>query len=159
MDQDLNRDLEQLVAKINKKSGYQKHEKWDFFCPVCSRARVMPYGPRPWGARAIARVAVATALTTMGLWPWCGLKALVSFVPYGLIYELVFRIHTRTVLRCSQCGFDPTLALADAKRAKQEITAFHQNSTKEVIHAADQDNAESSPKTATDSLTSGSSGR
>lgn len=56
-------------------------------------------------------------------WQWLGWKGIISFIPFWMVFEVLFRSRARVVLNCPHCGFDPYLYLVDAKRAREEIEA------------------------------------
>ncbi len=54
-------------------------------------------------------------------WRWFEWRGVVSFVPFWLIFEAVYRARCRGILNCTQCGFDPYLYLIDTRRARAEV--------------------------------------
>ncbi len=100
----------------DRKSGH-----WHFFCPLCRVRRSLTFRPKVWTLRHVLQVGITAALFTCTTWPWFGWKGIVSFVPFWIIFETVFRMKMRTALICKHCGFDPFLYMVDSKRARQEL--------------------------------------
>lgn len=96
---------------------------WRYYCPFCSISRALRTAPRP-GLRHFAQVVLTTLVFTAALWPFFGGAGLFLLLPLWILFEVVYRLRVRAELRCQHCGFDPTLFLADAERAKVEMRAF-----------------------------------
>lgn len=97
---------------------------WSFYCPCCRSPRRVPFRPKPGGFRHYSQVAITAAFFTAVCWPTFGIKGVISFVPFWIIFEAVYRGRVRALLACSQCGFDPFLYMTDVGRARDEIRTF-----------------------------------
>jgi hypothetical protein len=93
---------------------------WAFICPHCTSPRKIPYQPRPT-LRHYAQIGVTAAFFTLLTWQWFGLKGMVSFLPFWITFETLYRSKVRGAMLCPHCGFDPYLYLVDVKRARAEI--------------------------------------
>jgi hypothetical protein len=82
--------------------------------------------PRPGRLKPILQVGITSvfisALTAL-VAPWMAWKALLSFIPLWIGFEILYRARVRSIAACQYCGFDPFLYLSDAQRAKQAIQA------------------------------------
>ncbi|MFZ9595637.1 MAG: hypothetical protein ACO3A2_06110 [Bdellovibrionia bacterium] len=96
---------------------------WCFYCPLCKSPRRIPFRPEPGGFFHGFQVALSSCVFTAVFWKVFHLKGLVSFVPFWMVFEVVYRWRTRAALSCPGCGFDPYLFLSDLKTAQQEIQA------------------------------------
>jgi hypothetical protein len=107
------------------KSYWQGKSKnhWAFICPVCQSKRRLPMRPRPTDFHYFQLI--LTALFVMVLtWNWFTWKGAVSFFPLWILFEVLYRGQARLSLDCPQCGFDPSLHLIDAQRAKEEMEKY-----------------------------------
>ncbi len=98
-----------------------KRQTWSFYCPQCRAARTIPCHPRPGTPKHFAQIALTAAFFMLLTWPWFTWKGIVSFVPFWLIFETIYRARVRVVVACPHCGFDPFLYLNDVKRARAEM--------------------------------------
>lgn len=96
---------------------------WRFYCPCCGVTRNLKTAPRP-GVRHVFQVALTTALLSVLCWPLFGMKGLLLFIPLWAAFEGVFRLRVRAELACDECGFDPTLYLANTRLARREMETF-----------------------------------
>jgi hypothetical protein len=96
-------------------------EHWTFFCPLCKRQRSLPQRPEPYRARHILQITLTAATFTLLTWSWFNWRGMVSFLPFWVIFELVYRSRARAAMRCRHCGFDPFLYLTDLPRAQREV--------------------------------------
>lgn len=94
---------------------------WSFYCPLCKVFRRISQHPRPESARHIVQIGLTSLAFTLGAWSWFSWKGIVSFVPIWAVFEMIYRIRIRGILRCPHCGFDPVLFLSDTERAKKEV--------------------------------------
>ncbi len=95
-----------------------------YYCPFCQVQHTLQQSaPKPT-LKHHFQIALTTAVLMLILWPWTHLKGVVFFVPIWAIFELVFRTRTRAALVCVNCGFDPTLYLVDASKARTEVEVF-----------------------------------
>lgn len=101
----------------------RRAQVFTFYCPLCATERRSTLTPRI-GSRHYFRVGVAAMAVTLALWPWLGIRGLVSFLPMWVVFESVYRVRSRAKLVCSQCGFDPVLYLADRKKAREDVVEF-----------------------------------
>ena len=92
-----------------------------FYCPACSKKRIIPINPRGSMMIHYFRIALCTAFFTLVTWPLFEFKGVVSFVPFWMIFETYFRLKLRTLLPCPNCGFDPYLLLQNVDLAKKEV--------------------------------------
>lgn len=79
--------------------------------------------PRP-GLKHFGQILLTTLAFTAALWPFLGGSGLFLLLPFWILFEVLYRIRVRAELRCEHCGFDPTLFLADAQKAKSEMREF-----------------------------------
>ncbi|MGK5081851.1 hypothetical protein WDW37_01000 [Bdellovibrionota bacterium FG-1] len=93
---------------------------WAFICPLCATQRKIPCQPQPT-ARHYAQMALTAAFFTLLTWYWFSWKGMVSFIPFWIIFEAIYRGRVRVAMRCPHCGFDPYLYLVDVKLARQEV--------------------------------------
>lgn len=112
-------ELQKALKKSLWKNG--NRQTWSYFCPLCKSERALPHPPNPNSRRAVVQVALTTAFFTLVTYSWLGFKGLVAAVPFWVIYETLFRARVRAKLACTNCGFDPFLAIQDVKRAKAEV--------------------------------------
>lgn len=112
-----------MKAKTFNKSLWKEKgtHVWTFFCPFCSSQRRLPFRPRPGGVKHFSQVGIAAVFFMVTTWSWFSWKGIVSFVPFWIVFEAVYRARVRGAASCSQCGFDPFLYLTDAGRARQVI--------------------------------------
>lgn len=96
---------------------------WRYYCPFCGVSRALKMAPRP-GWRHFGQVLLTTLVFTAALWPFFGGAGLFLLLPFWILFEALYRLKVRAELQCEQCGFDPTLFLADAERAKAEMKVF-----------------------------------
>jgi hypothetical protein len=96
---------------------------WRYYCPFCSVSRALRMAPRP-GWKHFGQILLTTLVFTAALWPVLGGAGLFLLLPFWILFEVFYRLKVRAELQCEYCGFDPTLFLADAERAKAEMKAF-----------------------------------
>lgn len=122
---------EQLESWLENRLGLAKGQwrepgqrnAWTYYCPFCGISRALRTAPRP-GLRHFGQVLLTTLVFTAALWPFFGAAGLFLILPFWILFEVLFRLRVRAELRCQHCGFDPTLFLADAERAKIEMREF-----------------------------------
>lgn len=93
---------------------------FQFYCPLCGVAKRLPFSPQP-GARHFLQVGLTALVTMLAFWPLWGIKGVVVFLPYWMIFEFAYRARVRARMRCTQCGFDPFLYMTDVGRARREV--------------------------------------
>ena len=103
-----------------------KRSLWRFYCPFCGVSRSLKEPPQP-GLNHLFKVSLTTLAATAMLWPWFGARGLFLILPFWMIFEIFYRGRVRAELRCDQCGFDPTLYLADVALARKDMEAFWKN--------------------------------
>jgi predicted RNA-binding Zn-ribbon protein involved in translation (DUF1610 family) len=96
---------------------------WEFLCPVCRSSRRLPVRPRPTAFHYFQLVLTSVVFTVLA-WKWFTWKGFVSFFPLWMVFEILYRGRARIALDCPQCGFDPSLHLLDAKRAREEMEKY-----------------------------------
>ena len=102
----------------------EKHSNaYGYFCAYCNTKRVIGLHPSPWKPRYLFRVAVTSALFMLATWPIFDWKGLVSFVPFWIAFETVYRLKFRQAVVCHVCGFDPILYVKDRNAAKELVRA------------------------------------
>jgi len=116
---------QQLKRRLSRRGPWRERtaETFAFFCPLCRVERKLPNHPNPWTPRFILQIALCTAVFTLASSPWLEFKGWVAFVPFWMLFEIVFRLRMRSKLLCDQCGFDPVLYLSDVQKARQEVEA------------------------------------
>lgn len=77
--------------------------------------------PRPGQAKHFLQVGITAAFFTLLTWNWLEWKGFVSFVPFWIVFEVMYRAKVRVSLACLRCGFDPTLYLIDVDRARSAV--------------------------------------
>ncbi|MBU6376567.1 MAG: hypothetical protein KGQ59_11265 [Bdellovibrionales bacterium] len=100
-----------------------KRSLWRYYCPFCSVSRSLKAPPKP-GMNHFFQILLTTLMATAVLWPWFGARGLFLILPFWMIFEISYRVRVRVELRCDQCGFDPTLYLADVALARKEMEDF-----------------------------------
>jgi hypothetical protein len=122
---------------------------WNFYCPLCAVTRRLRTSPEPGKAIHFLRVGVCAWVFTLLFFPVFGWKGLVSFLPFWIVFETVYRLRLRVELRCPECGFDPILCLSDIKRAKEEVASHWrrklESSSSEKESASDSARQQSPP--------------
>ena len=101
-----------------------KREVHGFFCPNCRTERRVPGKPTPYRPIHIARIALLSAAFTLACFPILEWKGLVSFLPFWVGFEVLYRLRFRSNMGCPHCGFDPYLYMSDMKRARQEVDTY-----------------------------------
>jgi hypothetical protein len=96
---------------------------WRYYCPFCSISRALKMAPRP-GWKHFGQILLTTLVFTAVFWPLWGGAGLFLLLPFWILFEALYRFKVRVELQCDHCGFDPTLFLADAERAKAEMKIF-----------------------------------
>ena len=109
-----------LEAQIKSFWTDQNSKLWSFICPHCTSPRRVRYQPRPGGFHYV-QIGLTAIVFTLAAWPMFNWKGLVSFLPFWLTFETIYRMKTRTALACPHCGFDPILYLTDIPKARAEI--------------------------------------
>ena len=114
---------EVLERHLRRKGPWRERERepYAFFCPLCRAQRKLPEHPDPWSPRSILQIGLCTAVFALAASPWLGFKGWVAFVPFWMVFEIVYRLRMRAKLRCGECGFDPVLYLSDVQRARREV--------------------------------------
>ncbi len=104
---------------------------YQFYCPLCKVERRVPFRHRPGGIHyvQVGMTAIAFAFATSPWWDW---KGIVSFFPFWIVFEVVYRMRMRGALICDSCGFDPTLFLVDQKRARTQVERYWAEKMSEV---------------------------
>ncbi len=91
---------------------------------MCTSPRRIGMHPRPGQPIHFVQIgltAVVFAFALQALFPWVGLRGLVSFVPFWIAFETIYRAKVRGSVVCSKCGFDPFLYLVDVDQARAAI--------------------------------------
>ncbi|MBY0471416.1 hypothetical protein K2X30_09635 [bacterium] len=96
---------------------------WMFFCPLCKAQRRLPFRPTPGSLRHYLQVGLTSLVFTLATWDFFSWKGILSFLPFWTLFEIAYRVRSRAMLSCSQCGFDPYLYMTDLDRAKSEVRA------------------------------------
>lgn len=112
--------------RMASKSIWQERytKNFRFYCPMCAAARQIGIHPKPGQPIHFVQVGITTVVFALGLhqiWPWIGVKALVAFVPFWIVFEIVYRAKVRASVTCQRCGFDPVLYLSDIDRTREAI--------------------------------------
>lgn len=109
--------------KLPRKSFWRARQTsaFRFYCPLCRLERNLPLNPKVGTPRQLLQLAFTTAVLTCALWPWMGIKGVISGVPLWMAFETYYRSRVRAALICSSCGFDPYLTLVDSSRAREEV--------------------------------------
>lgn len=94
---------------------------WMFFCPLCAVSRRLTGSKNPGKPIHFVQIGLCAAVFTLATYRWFELKGLVSFIPMWIVFETLFRTRVRARIRCSECGFDPFLCVADVDQAKREV--------------------------------------
>ena len=115
--------LDQALAEMKPVWRNRNARAFGFFCPNCRAERKVKTHPSPSQSINYVRIALLTAVFTVGCWPWFGVKGLVSFVPFWAGFEVIFRSRMRVALQCPHCGFDPFVYLSDVQRARSDVEA------------------------------------
>ncbi len=97
---------------------------WCFICPLCEATRKVPFRPKPEGFRQVFQVVLTSIIFMLVSWKWMNWKGIVSFFPFWMVFETVYRWKIRAALSCPQCGFDPYLFLVNEKWARREVDAY-----------------------------------
>jgi hypothetical protein len=97
-----------------------KGAPWSFFCPLCKIPRKLPTHPKPQ-PRHFLQIFLTAAFFTVLTWKIFNWKGLVSFIPFWVVFEVIYRSRMRVALVCKKCGFDPYLFLIDSNLAKREV--------------------------------------
>lgn len=93
---------------------------WSFICPVCQAARKIPGRPRP-SLKHVFQIALCAVVFSLATWHWFAWKGIVSFIPFWIVFEFIFRSRMRAAVRCPHCGFDAFLFMVDSEWAKEEL--------------------------------------
>jgi len=112
-----------LCRKNDLWTDRRQQGAWRYYCPFCGVSRALKMAPRP-GWKHFGQILLTTLVFTAGLWPVLGGAGLFLVLPFWILFEVLYRLKVRTELQCEQCGFDPTLFLANAERAKAEMKVF-----------------------------------
>lgn len=94
---------------------------WTFVCPLCRVTRRLPFRNKLGGGFQVFQLVLTTLAFLIAAWPWFGWRGLVSFVPFCIVFEAIYRWRRRAALACRECGFDPFLYKIDLQGAKREI--------------------------------------
>jgi hypothetical protein len=92
-----------------------------FLCALCKIPRAVSLRTEPGTFKHYVQVGITAVFFTMVTWSWFEWKGIISFVPFWLVFETVYRTRVRAALACPHCGFDPYLFKWDELRAKKEI--------------------------------------
>ena len=83
----------------------------------------MSIQPKP-GWKHFVQIMITAMFFTLVTWKFFEWKGIVSFVPFWIVFETVYRLKVRVEMSCPYCGFDPYLYLTDVKKARAEIENF-----------------------------------
>ena len=97
-------------------------EIFEFYCPVCSTPKRLPFKPRPQ-PRHYLQIALTSLMVTLATWPIFGAKGFVCFIPLWATFETVYRLRVRKRMQCGSCAFDPYLYLVDVQKARAQVDA------------------------------------
>lgn len=113
---------QQDMLKAAGKSLYQDRNRrnYAFICPLCTSPRKIKYSPQPTASHFL-QIALTSVFFTLVCWNLFSWKGIVSFLPFWVIFEVIYRSRVRVALACEQCGFDPVLYLVDVDRARGEV--------------------------------------
>lgn len=95
---------------------------WTFICPVCEARRCIPVRSEP-APEHFFQIGLTSVFFTLLTWPWLNWKGIVSFLPFWITFEVIYRLRVRGLVHCPHCGFDPYLFLSDEDKAKSAIEA------------------------------------
>jgi hypothetical protein len=108
----------------------------EYFCACCRHPRKLKYQRHLRGAHFF-QILILSALVSMGLYPWFGLKSFSSVVIVWAIFEGIYKSLYRKDLVCPYCGFDPKWYKKDVKFARQKVEEFlKQNPNSPILKRA-----------------------
>ena len=133
--------LEERLCRKNEtwKASVGAVSAWRYYCPFCGVSRALKSSPSPQ-LRHLGQVLLTTGVFTTLLWPFFGLKGIFLLLPFWVIFELGYRLRIRAELSCKHCGFDPTLYLSDAQRARREMAQFWEKKGPRTSEGSQSDN-------------------
>ena len=96
-----------------------------FFCPLCRSERAISCSHRMSGQNYL-QLALSSAVVSMALYPFMGLRSLFSFFVLWAGFELTIRYLFRKEIPCPYCGFDASWYKKDVKVARKLVDEFWQ---------------------------------
>jgi len=119
----MDRNAKQLKTHLFKQRVWKEspNQAFTFYCPLCMASRRIPMHPKAGQPIHFVRIALLTLVFTLLTWEWFGPKGLVAFVPFWIIFEVLYRAKVRGALACKKCGFDPALYLVDTQKARVAV--------------------------------------
>lgn len=112
-------DLKNLKTKFTRPHNHPH----DFYCPLCRIKRRIPLKPNPT-AKHFAQVFLTAVVFMIATFSFFGFKGIVSFVPFWVVFEALYRMKVRALVPCQHCGFDPYLYLQDRHLAREEVELY-----------------------------------
>ena len=109
-----------LPKDLAKKWAHRHKNSFSFYCPLCSAPRKIDQRPSP-SLKHFMQIALTSVFFAMITWEWFTWKGIVSFLPFWITFEVLYRSKIRAALFCDHCGFDPMLYMVDVKRAHTEV--------------------------------------
>ena len=109
-----------LPKDLAKKWAHRHKNSFSFYCPLCRAPRKIDQRPSP-SLKHFMQIALTSVFFAMITWEWFTWKGIVSFLPFWITFEVLYRSKIRAALFCDHCGFDPMLYMVDVKRAHTEV--------------------------------------
>jgi hypothetical protein len=93
------------------------------YCPLCSKGFHFKL-PKRLTSKHMLQVGLTSFIAMWLLWPFLGIKGLVIFIPFWIVFEVAFRLQKRQQVVCPHCAFDPVLYKRSPVLARQKVELF-----------------------------------
>lgn len=113
-------ELERIMAKKSLWKGKAEHG-FRYLCPQCESERALTFDPRVLERTALLRALASASMFACVTWQWWGLRGLVAFLPFWILFSVASRVRARAEMTCRECGFDPYLFLRDRTESRKQV--------------------------------------
>lgn len=113
----------------------------EYYCACCRHPRKLKY-QKNLKASHFAQILILSALSSLMLYPWLGIKSLLSSILVWVLFEGTYKSLYRKDLACPYCGFDPKWYRKDVKLARQKVEDFLKQNPNSPVHRKTQKSQE-----------------